>query len=158
MYNRSKGLRTTSLRYFNVYGPKQASSSSYAAVVPIFFSQILTGRSPEIYGDGKQSRDFTFVDDVVQANMKAALSQESDGYAINVGCGHSTTIKDLADKIISISGAKITPVFGPPQSEGDIKHSVSDINLANKLINYNPKYGLEEGLKKTKLYLDSVSI
>jgi UDP-glucose 4-epimerase len=140
------GLNTASLRYFNVYGPRQDPDSPYAAVIPIFFSSALAGKPPVIFGDGEQSRDFTFVKDVAEANILAAETQASG--VINIGSSKRVTINHLARLIIELVGnTAIKPVYKDPRP-GDIVHSLADISKAASF-GYQPKYSLEEGLKET---------
>ena len=148
VYSSVYGLSTTALRYFNVYGPRQDPTSQYAAVVPNFITAVLEGKAPVIHGDGKQSRDFTFVADAVQANLKAALSPEADGAVVNVAVGERTTINDLAAMVIKLVGANVEPKHLEPRA-GDIRHSLADISRAQKLMSYKPQYNLEQGLRKT---------
>ena len=139
------GLPTSCLRYFNVYGPRQDPGSQYAAVIPLFIQKASRGEPPVIFGDGEQSRDFTFVRDVVEANILAA---ESDACgAFNVGRGERTTINGLAELIIELTGSKVKAVHENPRA-GDIKHSLADISRATGF-GYAPKYKLEAGLKET---------
>lgn len=138
-------LPTVSLRYFNVYGLRQNPESEYAAVIPKFISQVMSGRPPVIYGDGLQTRDFVFVKDVVKANILAAESGESGVF--NIGSGVSVTVEELARMIITLLGENLKPLHEAPR-EGDIKHSFSDIKRA-KVFGYEPGYSLEEGLKET---------
>ncbi len=144
------GLPTISLRYFNVYGPRQDPASQYAAVIPKFIYQIMNNTSLSIYGDGEQSRDFTFVYDVVQANIKAATSNAA-GEIINIAKGERTTINTLAEIIMEISGKNLEPLHIEPM-RGDIRYSLADISKAMKLIGYNPKYSLKSGLEETINY------
>ena len=141
------GLKTISLRYFNVYGPNQDPTSQYAAVVPNFFTRLLNDESPVIYGDGKQSRDFTFVKDVIQANIKASQSNATGIYNISGG-GKKTTINELADIIMELVDKTIDPIY-EEERPGDIKHSLADITKAKKAFNYRPNYSIKEGLEET---------
>jgi UDP-glucose 4-epimerase len=140
------GLNTACLRYFNVYGPRQDPDSPYAAAIPIFISNIMAGKSPIIFGDGEQSRDFTFVKDVAEANILAAESQATGIF--NIGRSERVTVNQLAQLIIRFVGkGAIKPVHKDPRS-GDIVHSLADISRA-KTFGYNPKHSLEVGLKET---------
>ena len=145
------GLKTVCLRYFNVYGPRQDPNSPYAAVIPLFFHKALAGKSPIIFGDGEQSRDFTFVMDVAEANIQAA---ESDATGIfNLGNSQRATINQLAQIIINLTGnGKIEPLH-KDRRPGDVVHSQADISRAMTAFNYNPKYTLEKGLKETYKFL-----
>ena len=138
-------LPVISLRYFNVYGPRQNPLSEYAAVVPKFISNVMKDKPPIIYGDGFQTRDFVFVKDVVRANIFAALSKESGSF--NIGSGVSTSIVGLAETIIRVHGKDIEPVHKEPR-EGEIRNSRADISKAQAL-GYAPEYSLEEGLMET---------
>lgn len=141
-----QGMRVVSLRYFNVFGPRQDPDSPYAAVIPLFITHALAGTTATIFGDGTQSRDFTHVDNVVDANM-CALQSEASGIAMNVACGDSHTLLELVDAISELNGRPLQTSFGPPR-EGDIKHSLADISLARAIIGYQPKVGFLDGLKK----------
>jgi nucleoside-diphosphate-sugar epimerase len=155
VYNSVYGLPTTALRYFNVYGPRQDPASQYAAVVPKFITAAAQGKALVIYGDGEQSRDFTFVADAVQANLKAALSSEADGAVVNVAVGERTTINELAAMVIRLVGAEVEPEHLEPRV-GDIRHSLADISRARKLMGYEPQYNLERGLRKTVRFFTTV--
>ncbi len=142
------------LRYFNVFGPRQDPENPYAAVIPKFFAALMHGRRPEIFGDGQQTRDFTFVSNVVQANIKAALVQDPQAMrqVYNVACGRSCTILALYDRIRTLlqqygllPDPSVTPVFLPPRA-GDIMHSCADISRARQLLRYEPMISWEEGL------------
>jgi len=145
------GLSAISLRYFNVYGPRQDPGSQYAAVIPIFMKKILAGESPVIYGDGEQTRDFVFVKDIVKANILAALSEAAG--QVNIGAGETTSVNKLAGNIIELTGdqvAGVKPVYAGPRP-GDPRQSHADISIA-KMLGYDPYYSLEEGLKITCQY------
>ncbi|HIA10782.1 MAG TPA: SDR family oxidoreductase [Flavobacteriales bacterium] len=151
VYSLVYGLPTASLRYFNVYGPRQNPNSRYAAVVPNFITAAMHGESPLIRGDGEQSRDFVFVDDAVRASLKAVLSSETDGIVVNIATGQRITINKLAAAVIRLVGADVEPKYVAAQV-GDIRHSLADISRARKLIGYEPRYSLEQGLQKTVEY------
>jgi len=139
-------LDTVCLRYFNVYGPRQDPNSQYAAVIPKFITSILAGKPPVIFGDGEQSRDFTFVRDVVEANILAAESRATGVF--NIGRSERVTVNHLARVLIDLAGnATIRPVHKEPRP-GDVKHSLADITRA-RAFGYNPRYSLEQGLKET---------
>lgn len=142
------GLETVALRYFNVFGPRQNPKSQYAAVIPKFISMILNGERPIIYGDGLQTRDFTYIENVVEANLLALYSEKGVGYALNIASGKQTSLNELVEKLSIIAGYKIEPIY-EKERKGDIKHSYADISNAKKLINYSPKVDLEQGLKIT---------
>jgi UDP-glucose 4-epimerase len=139
-------LETISLRYFNVYGPRQDPNSEYAAVIPKFITSILNNKSPIIYGDGEQTRDFTFIEDIVNANILAA---ESDNTGIfNIAGGKRISINKLAHTIMKICKTKLNLTYKEPRY-GDIKHSLADITKAKEKLNFIPNFGLEKGLKET---------
>jgi UDP-glucose 4-epimerase len=141
------GLETVRLRYFNVFGPRQPPDSPYAAVIPRFLEAMLAGKSPIIYGDGLQSRDFTYVADVVQANLLAAKAPGVSGKIFNIACGRRSSLLDLVDRINSLLGTKIKPIHEPARA-GDVKHSQADITRAQAELCYAPKVEIEEGLRK----------
>jgi len=143
-------LETVALRYFNVFGPRQDPKSEYAAVVPKFVNLMLDGRRPEIYGDGEQSRDFTYVDNVVRANRLAAES-DCSGAVFNVGCGSRTTVNELTDKINDVLDTDIDPVYGDSRP-GDVKHSHASIEKARRKLDYDPAVSFEDGLERTIEY------
>ena len=149
------GLRTTSLRYFNVYGPRQNPMSEYAAVIPKFIFSTTKGRPIEIYGDGEQTRDFTFIEDVINANLLSCISKKSDGKALNIAGGKRISINDLANKIMKMVGREVQVVY-KERREGDVKDSLADISLARDFIDYTPKYSLDEGLKETIHYFKEI--
>ncbi len=139
-------LETVSLRYFNVFGPRQDPDSTYAAVIPRFVSALLRDEPPEIYGDGEQTRDFTYIADVVQANLKACRApRESCGQVYNVACGDRIRLIDLYREIARLLGTDLEPRFGPPRP-GDVKHSLADISKARSLLGYEPQYDVRTGL------------
>ncbi|MFC1963405.1 SDR family oxidoreductase [Chloroflexota bacterium] len=139
-------LPTVCLRYFNVYGPKQDPDSQYAAVVPLFISRVSQGKSPIIFGDGKQTRDFTYISDVVKANILAAESNASGVFNIGGG-GNQVSLEKLARLVPKLMSKDIDPIYEKPRP-GDIRHSLADISKA-KTFGYEPRYILEEGLKET---------
>lgn len=142
-------LPTACLRYFNVFGPRQDPNSEYAAVIPRFIKAIGKGQRPTIFGDGKQSRDFTYVSNVVEANILAMLSPRANaGESMNIACGQSITLLDLVREINRAVGQKVKPKFLPPRA-GDVKYSLADISKAHRLIKYEPKVKFADGLAKT---------
>lgn len=141
------GLETFSLRYFNVFGPGQSPESQYAAVIPKFVKAIRSGRRPKIYGDGGQSRDFTYVENVVMANVLACVAPRAKGEAINIGCGEQVTLNQLLDDLKDILQSDIEPIYADPRP-GDVRHSLADISRAKELLGYEPRYSLREGLEK----------
>jgi UDP-glucose 4-epimerase len=143
------GLKTFSLRYFNVFGPRQNPKSQYAAVIPRFIDALKHNRSPFIHGDGNQTRDFTFVENVVAANLCCCAAPEaSAGSACNIGCGDRITINELATRLAVIMGKNIQAVHDAPQ-KGDVRDSQADISRAKQLIQWTPRTNLDVGLKKT---------
>ena len=142
------GLRTTALRYFNVYGPYQDPNSEYSAVIPIFIKKALANKPITIFGDGTTSRDFTFIEDVIQANLRAAISTKSDGHVVNVAYGDRFTLTQLANKIIEELASKSTIEYLDFR-KGDVLHSLADLSTTKELIDYDPQFSLSEGLSKT---------
>ncbi len=142
------GLDSVSLRYFNIFGPKQDPNSVYSAVIPRFIEALLHGRPPIIFGDGEQSRDFTFIENVVQANLLAMSAERLHGEAMNIACGKRISLNQLLKILKQILGSKLSPVYQEPR-EGDVRHSLADIHKSKKIINYMPKVGTREELKKT---------
>jgi len=147
VFARLYGLETVGLRYFNVFGPAQDPASQYAAVIPRFITAMLRGEPPVIYGDGEQSRDFTYVDNVVAANQCAARSKAS-GIAVNVACGERYTLNRLGAILNGILGTRIEPVHEDARP-GDVKHSQADVALAAEALGFRPSTGFEEGLRHT---------
>ncbi len=143
------GLETIALRYFNIFGPRQDPTSQYAAVIPNFIKAATTGASPEVFGDGLQSRDFTYIDNAVEANLKACEAPASAaGRAYNVACGERTSLLDLLRALERVLGRPIRPVHGPPRP-GDVRHSVASIDETRRSLGFAPRIGLEEGLRRT---------
>jgi nucleoside-diphosphate-sugar epimerase len=140
-------IDTVALRYFNVFGPRQDPEGEYAAVIPKFIQLMLDGQQPVIYGDGEQSRDFTYIDNVVQANILAAESDVT-GEVFNVACGDRYTVNELVQYINDNLGTDIDPIYDDPRP-GDVKHSMADISKAEELLGYEPEVQFEEGLKRT---------
>jgi UDP-glucose 4-epimerase len=145
------GLETVCLRYFNVFGPWQDPSSPYSAVIPIFIAKLLKGERPVIYGDGLQSRDFVFVDNVVHANLKAAETKAAAGMTFNVGTGRSVSLLVILEQLQRMLGTKISPQMEPPRV-GDVRDSLADISQAEKVLGYTPQVSFEEGLLRTVEY------
>jgi UDP-glucose 4-epimerase len=142
------GLETVRLRYFNVYGPRQTPDSPYAAVIPLFIQALSEGHSPLIHGDGEQSRDFTYVADVVQANLRAAEAPDVAGKVYNVACGQRTSLLDLVMILNSLLGTDVAPTHGPARP-GDVKHSQADIARAKADLGYRPTTDMYTGLSRT---------
>ena len=145
------GLETASLRYFNVFGPRQSLENQYAVVIPKFVTCILKDESPPIHGDGKQTRDFTYVENVVQSNIKAATAPNIKCEVFNIACGKNYSVLDIVKYVNKILKKDIKPKFTPPRT-GDVKDTLADIEKARKLIKFDPKIGFEEGLVKTVEY------
>ncbi len=141
-------LPTTSLRYFNVYGPSQDPDSEYSAVIPIFIKKALKDDDITIFGNGTTSRDFTFIDDVIQANLRAALYSESNGSVINVAYGQKYSLNQLAEIIVKKTDSKSSVVYESFR-KGDVLHSLADLSEAKGLIGYTPKFDLSSGLERT---------
>jgi len=141
------GLETVCLRYFNVFGPRQDPKSQYAAVIPRFITRLLDGEGPIVFGDGEQTRDFTFITNVVDANWTAATHPKAAGEAFNIGCGNQTSLNQLLQILSQISGRDAKPVYSPPRT-GDVKHSVADVTKARGLMGYSPAVSLEDGLER----------
>lgn len=142
------GLPTICLRYFNVFGPKQNPKSQYAAVIPNFIIAALTGQKPRIYGDGTQSRDFTFIDNVVEANLLAVKAENGFGEVFNIACNEETSLNNLLLMIGGIVGEEIMAEYDTARV-GDVPHSRADISKAEKVLGYKPKIKIVDGLKKT---------
>ena len=142
------GLETVSLRYFNVFGPHQDENSQYAAVIPKFITAMLKNEQPTIYGDGEQSRDFTYVQDTIEATLLACSVKAAAGKVFNIAGGKAITLNELVEKLNAILNSEIKPKYTQVRS-GDIKHSIADISRAQKVIGFKPKYDFEYGLKKT---------
>ena len=142
------GLETVALRYFNIFGPRQNPNSPYSAVIPRFISAGLNGHPPTINGDGEQSRDFTYVENAVHANLLACHAGSAAGTIFNIGCGEQTSINQLAALIGELMELDIKPVYAPPRV-GDVRHSRADIRKAQRLLGYQPCVSLKAGLRKT---------
>ncbi|WP_292589149.1 SDR family oxidoreductase [Mesotoga sp. UBA5557] len=149
VFSQLYGMSIVSLRYFNVFGPRQDPYSEYSAVIPKFITVMLQGKSPTIYGDGETTRDFTYIDNVVNANLLACKSTKAvDGEHMNIACGSRISLKELVDIIGNIVGKKIEPKFAP-ERPGDVKHSLADIEKANRLIGFEIDVSVTEGVRKT---------
>ncbi|MCA0981208.1 SDR family oxidoreductase [Exiguobacterium aestuarii] len=148
LYNTLYGLDTYGLRYFNVFGRRQNPEGAYAAVIPKFLKELLSNEVPTINGDGKQSRDFTYIENVIQANLKACLApSEAAGSAYNIAFGGREFLIDIFNELSKALEKDIQPIFGPNR-EGDIKHSNADISYAKEMINYKPEWSFERGIKE----------
>ena len=141
------GLETVALRYFNVFGPRQDPSSPYSGVISIFTDHLKQGKQPTIYGDGEQTRDFVFVSDVVEANMRAATAEHAPGKTFNVATGSTVTIRELLQTLSKLEDQPCEPGYKPGR-DGDIRHSCADISCAGKELEWQPVVGFEDGLRK----------
>jgi len=148
VFSRLYGIETVVLRYFNVFGPRQDPNSQYSAVIPLFIKAIMNDKQPTIFGDGTQSRDFTYVANVVEANILAAINEVESGLAMNCACHGQISLNKLVEEINFLLNKNIKPIFSEPR-KGDIKHSFADINLIKHNLNYEPKFSFIEGLKNT---------
>jgi UDP-glucose 4-epimerase len=152
------GLETVALRYFNVYGPRQRPDSAYAAVVPLFIGALLSGQAPVVHGDGRQSRDFTFVDDVVEANLAAANAPAEDvtGKVFNIACGGSHSLIDLLETLGNLLGAVVAPVHTGGRA-GDVRHSQADVSAARARLGFTARVSFEAGIGRTIAWVRSRS-
>jgi UDP-N-acetylglucosamine 4-epimerase len=150
VYGSLYGLETIGLRYFNIFGPKQNPNGPYAAVIPLFAEALIQQKPPTINGDGTHSRDFTFVENAVQANILSLFTdnKEAVNQVYNIACGDKTSLLELFDGLNKEANTSLKPVFGP-ERKGDVKHSLADISKARKLLGYEPTISVEDGLKKT---------
>lgn len=151
LFSQLYGLETVSLRYFNIFGPKQDPNSIYSTVIPRFIDALLHGCSPIIFGDGEQSRDFTYIDNVVQANILAMSIEHTHGEVMNIACGQRTSLNQLLNILQDILESKVSPDYKEPR-KGDVRHSLADIRKGKKFLNYTPKVEIENGLRKTVEY------
>ena len=151
-FSRVYNIETVALRYFNVFGPRQDPRSQYAAVVPHFIQETSAGRPVPIYGDGMQSRDFTYVGNVMQANLLAAVADGVNGEILNVAAGHPVSVNELADTIGAVLGRDVEKQYLPPRP-GDVRDSWADLSRARELLGYEPEVGLEDGLSRTAEFL-----
>ncbi len=142
------GLQTICLRYFNVFGPRQDPHGAYAAVIPAFVSRMLKGQPPVVYGDGEQSRDFCFIENVVNANMLAAEAAELHGEVVNIACGERTTLNAIVKDVNTLLGTNVQPKYEPPRA-GDVRHSLADLSDAKRVLGYEPKVMFSEGLRRS---------
>jgi len=157
VFSKTYGFHTIGLRYFNVFGPYQNLHGPYAAVIPLFIEAALKGEAPSINGDGETSRDFTFVDNAVQANVKALLNSNIDQHeVINIAVGQRTTLNQLWQMLCELSGNSIEAIHNP-ERRGDVRHSLADVSKAETFIQYKPQYSIKEGLGMTyKWYQNEV--
>ncbi|RJQ65979.1 MAG: SDR family oxidoreductase [Desulfobacteraceae bacterium] len=155
LYYRLYGVETACLRYFNVYGPRQDPSSPYSGVISIFMSKVLSNTPPVIYGGGRQTRDFVFVTDVVQANLLTAASSNAIGRVFNVGTSRSVEINSLWQMIAALAQRRLEAQYGPPRA-GDVLHSLASIQRAKESLGFQPAVSFEEGLRQTFLWYSQV--
>ena len=148
VFHRIYGLPTVCLRYFNLFGPRQDPRSAYSAVLSIFIGALLRGERPNVFGDGEQSRDFTYIDNAVQANLLACTAPEAVGNVINIATGRRQTLNQTLTLLRELIGTDVQAVYGPPRT-GDVLHAHADISRAQQLLGYEPKVSFEDGLKKT---------
>jgi nucleoside-diphosphate-sugar epimerase len=147
VFHKVYGLETVALRYFNVFGPRQDPHSAYAAVIPRFMFALLHGERPTVFGDGEQSRDFTYIDNVVAANLAACTAQGAAGRAFNVASGASQSLLRLLELLEKLIGVKANPEFGPART-GDVRYSLADLSRAKEVLGYKVSVGFEEGLAR----------
>jgi nucleoside-diphosphate-sugar epimerase len=149
VFTRVYGLETVCLRYFNVFGPRQDPSSQYSGVISRFVAALLSDERPVIYGDGEQSRDFTYIDNVVDANMRAAETAKGIGQVMNIANGQRITLNQLLAELKSLTGKDSIEADYRPARSGDVRHSLADITRARECLNFAPAVGLREGLEMT---------
>jgi UDP-glucose 4-epimerase len=148
MFHRLFGLETLSLRYFNIFGPRQDPTSPYSGVISRFATALIAGETPVMFGDGRQSRDFTYVGNVVDANLRALTARKLEGEAVNIATGRRITLRALLVEMARTLGRSARPRFEPARA-GDVRHSLADVSKARRLLGYRPRFGLDEGLEKT---------
>jgi len=150
VYTNLYGIELIGLRYFNIFGPRQNPAGPYAAVIPLFAEALLKDQSPVINGDGQHTRDFTYVDNAVQANILALFTNKSEAVneVYNIACGRKITLNELFEGLKKEAGTSLQPIHGP-ERKGDVKHSLADISKARRLLGYEPRISVEEGLKRT---------
>lgn len=149
VFGKTYGTDVIGLRYFNVFGPKQSPNGAYAAVIPLFMQALKDGKSPKINGDGKQTRDFTFVDNAVQANVKGFFAPEAaKNQVFNVACGENISVNDLWQTLKNAANSNVVAIYGPDR-QGDVRDSLADISKAEHLLSYKPEFSVREGLKIT---------
>ena len=154
IFTRVYGLETVSVRYFNIFGPNQSPDSPYSGVLSLFISAYMNGQTPTIFGDGEQSRDFTYVENAVDATLRACMAPNASGQVINVGTGERHTLNETIKLLDRIFGRQVTPRYDTPRA-GDVQHSHADISLARELLGYEPAVPFEDGLKKTVAWFRS---
>lgn len=147
VFNKCWGLETISLRYFNVFGPRQDPRSQYAAAIPAFVTAIMRDKSPIIYGDGEQTRDFTYIDNVVHANLLAAQAPKLSGEVVNIACGERVSVNQIIAEINTLLGKNV-PSRYVDERPGDVKHSLADVSMARRIIGFEPVVGFADGLRR----------
>lgn len=157
VFNEIYDLETVIIRYFNVFGPRQDPESPYAAVIPLFATAMIDDRRPVIHGDGTQSRDFTYIDNVVHGNMLAMHSPHAPGEIFNIACGDRISLLDLVNQLNELLGKSIVPIFGSPRP-GDIRHSRAAIDKARRFLEYEPQISFSEGLARTLAWYEEAVI
>ncbi|UZR94231.1 SDR family oxidoreductase [Chondrinema litorale] len=159
VYAQLYGIEPIGLRYFNVFGPKQNPKGAYAAVIPLFMQAVIDSKAPTINGDGLQSRDFTFVENAVNANILSLFTENEAAVnqVYNIACGEQTTLNQLYEQICEIAGKQIKPVYGPSR-QGDVKHSLADISKARNFLGYEAKVSISDGLQKAFEWYKSANI
>lgn len=154
VFFKTYGTKTLGLRYFNVFGPKQSPTGAYAAVIPLFMQALVDEKAPTMNGDGEQTRDFTYVENAVQANVRGMLSgDQANNEVINIAYGNRISLNTLWNDLQEVSGQQMAPVYGPPR-RGDVRDSLANIDKAKKLIGYDPKFSVAQGLKVTWDYFN----
>ena len=156
VFTETYGLETVSLRYFNVFGPRQDPASDYAAVIPKFTAQMLDGQPPTIFGDGLQSRDFTYVDNVVEGNLLAAQARDAAGQVFNLAMGQQITLLELVSHLNQVLNTSIAPIHADVRL-GDIKQSQADIEKAQAVLGYAPQTDFDVGLARTAAWFEAQS-
>jgi len=154
MFGRVYGLQNVSLRYFNVFGPRQDPTSQYAAVIPKFIEAYIAGKPASIFGDGEQPRDFCFIENAIEANLKGTTAKDASGKVFNIACGERTTLNQVIDILGDIFGKRITPTYLPPRA-GDVKHSLADIQKSERLLGFKPSVDFADGLARTITYMQA---
>lgn len=154
-FTESYGLETVVIRYFNVFGPRQDPNSEYSAVIPKFVTAMLAGKKPTVFGDGRQSRDFTFIDNVVAGNLAAEHAPEAVGRVFNIACGKQFSLLELVASINRVLGTNVEPQFAPPRT-GDVRESLADIAAAREVLGYEPAVDFDEGLRRSIDYYRSL--
>jgi UDP-glucose 4-epimerase len=154
-FTETYGMETVVIRYFNVFGPRQDPAGEYSAVIPLFVTAMLAGRRPTVFGDGRQSRDFTFIDNVVQGNLAAAEAPDAVGRVLNIACGRPFSLLDLIASINRVLGTNIEPEFSTSRA-GDVRESLADISTAHEVLGYSPVIDFEEGLLRSIEYYRSL--